>query len=180
MGPVRLGAANLEGDRQADLHVHGGPDQAVLAYCAEHYQDWRRELEREDVGPGGFAENFTISGLSEDTACVGDLFEVGDALVQVSHPRGPCWKIERRWGIPGLLRRVEESGRCGWYMRVVREGTIEAGQPMHVVSRPNPAWNIRRAARVMRKPGSDPQAAAELAAIETFPDRYRKRLFSRT
>ncbi|TMD55358.1 MAG: MOSC domain-containing protein [Chloroflexi bacterium] len=92
-GPVFLGSTNVEGDRQADPRVHGGPEMAVLCYSADHYPYWRRELGIEEMGPGGFGENFTISGQDERSVCLGDVYEVGEAVVQISQPRGPCYKI---------------------------------------------------------------------------------------
>jgi MOSC domain-containing protein YiiM len=175
-GPVHLRRNNLEGDRQADRRVHGGPDQAVLAYAFRHYVSWRQELDGKDIGPGGFGENFTIDGLDEDSACVGDVFEVGEAIVQVSHPRGPCWKIERRWELPGLTRQVENSGRTGWYQRVLREGWVEARQQLTLAHRPHPAWSVRRTAAVLRSPQADREAAAELATLSALTARHRDRL----
>jgi MOSC domain-containing protein YiiM len=175
-GPVLLRRENLDGDQQADLGVHGGSDQAVLAYASSHYAAWRRELTRDDMGPGGFAENFTIDGLDEDSACVGDVFEVGQAVIQVSHPRGPCWKIEQRWDLPGLTRIVELTGRTGWYQRVLSEGRVQAGQPLTLAERPHPAWNVRRTAAVLRSPRADREAAAELAELPALTSRHRSRL----
>jgi MOSC domain-containing protein YiiM len=175
-GPVHLRWDNLEGDRQADRRVHGGPDQAVLSYAFQHYLNWRRELGGRDVGPGGFGENFTVDGLDEDSACIGDVFEMGEAILQVSHPRAPCWKIERRWDLPGLTGRVEETGRTGWYQRVLREGWVEAGDQLTLADRPHPAWTVRRTTAVLRSPRSDPEAGAELADLPSLTARHRARL----
>jgi MOSC domain-containing protein YiiM len=166
-GPVELRLANLSGDRQADLSVHGGPDMAVLCYALDHYPAWRRELGL-PAGPGGFGENFTISGQEERSVCIGDVYEVGEALVQVSQPRGPCWKISERWERPELVRRVEESGRHGWYLRVLREGVVEAGLDLRLVERPHPEWTVRRAADVYRARKRDPAAAAELLRCQAL------------
>ena len=121
----RLFFTHLEGNIQADTANHGKPGQAVLVYAAAHYPAWREELGRPEIGPGGFGENFTVDGLSEATVCIGDTFTVGDARIQVTGPRYPCTKIGRRWGTPTLTSRVAETGRTGWYCRVVREGSIE-------------------------------------------------------
>jgi len=117
-GPVWLGRENLAGDGQADRQHHGGPDHAVLAYSIDHYPAWREELGRE-LPPGSFAENLAITGRDESTVCIGDTYAIGTALVQVAQPRQPCVKIARRLGIPDLTRRVERTGRTGWYLRVL-------------------------------------------------------------
>ena len=106
--PRWLYTTHLDGNEQADLKHHGRPEQAVLLYTASHYPRWQAELGRQDIGPGGFGENFTLDGLSEETACAGDIYALGDAQIQVTGPRYPCWKIERRWGIAGLTARVAE------------------------------------------------------------------------
>ena len=175
-GPVRVGRTNVAGDRQADLRVHGGPDMAVLCYSADHYPRWRTELALPEMGPGGFGENFTIAGVDEWSTCIGDVYSVGDAVVQVSQPRGPCYKIGYRWRRADLLEMVERSGRHGWYVRVLTEGTVEAGIPFELVDRPNPSWTVRRAADIYRARAHDAAAAAELARVAEYAQRPRRRL----
>ena len=92
-----------------------------------HYPAWHQELGRPEIGPGGFGENFTVDGLDETTACVGDVYAVGNTRIQVTGPRYPCIKISRRWGIPTLKARVAKTGRTGWYCRVLQEGWVESG-----------------------------------------------------
>jgi MOSC domain-containing protein YiiM len=175
-GPVMLRRENLDGDGQADLRVHGGPDMAVLVYAAGHYPRWREELGLPGIGPGGFGENLTVEGQDERSVCIGDVYDVGEARVQVSQPRGPCKKISWRWRRADLLRRVEETGRHGWYVRVLREGTIEAGQRLVLVERPHPEWTVRRAADVYRRRKQDREAAAALAACEALASSARAAL----
>jgi len=177
-GPVRLGRTNLDGDRQADPRVHGGPDMAVLAYSAEHYPLWREELGIAQIGPGGFAENFTISGQDELTVSIGDVYRVGGALVQVSQPRGPCYKISYRWKRPDLLGRCESNGRHGWYLRVLEEGPVEAGDAVDLLERPNPGWTVRRAADAYRARRKDRVTAAELARIMGYATRPAERILT--
>jgi len=143
-GPVWLGSTNLAGDRQADPKHHGGPDRAVLAYAASHYPGWLAELYLE-LPHGAFGENFTVGGMDEATVCIGDVYEVGAAVVQVTQPRTPCWKIARRWQVKDLSARVQRSGRTGWYLRVLREGEVAAGDEMRRIDRPHPEWTIARA-----------------------------------
>jgi MOSC domain-containing protein YiiM len=147
-GPVWLGATNLAGDRQADTRHHGGPDKAVLAYAAAHYPRWHADLGRE-LPFGAFGENFTVEGQDEAAVCLGDVYAVGEARVQVSQPRIPCWKIARRWQIRDLSARVQQSGRTGWYLRVLREGLVAPGAEVALLERPHPEWPIARANQAM-------------------------------
>jgi MOSC domain-containing protein YiiM len=175
-GPLWLGRANLVGDGQADLVNHGGEDKAVLCYAASHYPEWRTALDKPDLPHGAFGENFTIDGLNEETVCVGDVYRLGDALVQVSQPRQPCWKLAWRWRIKELTALVEHSGRTGWYIRVLEEGEVRAGLELTLLDRPYPEWTIIRASRVMRNRRRDPVAAGELAACEALAVSWREHL----
>jgi MOSC domain-containing protein YiiM len=141
-GPVRLSLRNLDGDGQADLKVHGGPDKAVCVYSAEHFPEWRRELGVEECGPASFGENFSVSELRESTVSIGDTFRVGTAVVQVSQPRAPCWKLGRRWNRLDLPKLVIKSGRTGWYFRVIEPGVVETGDALTLVDRPFARWTI--------------------------------------
>jgi MOSC domain-containing protein YiiM len=141
-GPVRLSRENLAGDRQADRRVHGGPDKAVCVYSASHYPMWRTRLGVDDCGPGWFGENFSVEGQTDADVCIGDVYRVGSALVQVSQPRGPCWKLARRWNRPELPELVKASGFSGWYLRVLEEGDVAAGQELALIDRPCPQWTV--------------------------------------
>ena len=177
-GKVWLGRTNLAGDGQAALGIHGGPDKAVLAYAASHYLAWRVELGRADLPFGAFAENFTVDGLSEQSVCLGDVYAVGEARVQVSQPRSPCWKIARRWRMPDLTARVEATGRTGWYLRVLQEGFVQAGQVLHLLERPHPEWSITRVAATARDRKLDPEAALALRSLPALSAAWRKALAS--
>jgi MOSC domain-containing protein YiiM len=124
--PVRVGRANLDGDRQADLRVHGGENKAVYAYSAEHYEWWRRELGR-SLPFGVFGENLTIEGFPEEEVCVGDRFRIGGALLEAVQPRFPCFKLGLKFEDEGMIERFLESERWGVYFRVVAEGLLRAG-----------------------------------------------------
>jgi MOSC domain-containing protein YiiM len=134
-GPVELRTLNLDGDRQADLSVHGGPYKAVYAYPSEHYPDWRRELPGIDLPWGMFGENFTTSGLSEDDLHIGDRFQIGSAIVMVRQPRNPCYKLAARFQRDDILERFLLSGRSGAYFSVEREGTVAAGDAIELLTR---------------------------------------------
>ncbi len=126
-GRVRLGRLNLEGDAQADLRVHGGPDKAVYAYPVEHYEYWKQVLERSVLSLGQFGENLTVEGLQEDRVRLGDVFRVGTAVVQVTQPRSPCNKLGIRMGSKDFPRLFQASNRSGFYLRVLEEGEVGAG-----------------------------------------------------
>ena len=165
-GPIAVGKLGLQGDEVFSTDVHGGLQMAVLAYSAEHYPDWQRELARTDFGPGALGENLTLAGLDERTVCIGDTYQVGEVQLQVSQPRGPCSNISRYWGIPTLLKRVSETHRTGWYMRVLVEGRLERGQAMTRTARPNPEWPIERLLMLRLEPQSDPQGLRWLSTCE--------------
>jgi MOSC domain-containing protein YiiM len=177
-GPVRLGLRNLEGDAQADLVAHGTPDQAVLLYAASHYPEWRETLGKPEMTFGAFGENFTMAGQTEADVCIGDTYAVGGALVQVSQPRGPCWKLARRNRVPDLHLRVQRNGRGGWYVRVLREGNVEAGMPLTLVERAYPEWTVARVNDVIYRREPDPAVRAALARCPLLSATWR-RVFSK-
>jgi MOSC domain-containing protein YiiM len=129
-GRVMVRTLNVDGDQQADLKVHGGPDQAVYIYAHEHYAYWSRELSRNDFSFGQFGENFTTEGLLEAEVRVGDVFRVGGALVQVTRPRVPCFKLMTKMNNFRLAKPFLASGRTGFYLRVLEEGEVGAGDPI--------------------------------------------------
>jgi MOSC domain-containing protein YiiM len=172
-GRVWLGAINIAGDGQDDLKNHGGPYRAVLAYSADHYPEWRAELDRPDFPYGAFGENFTIAGLNEETVCIGDIYAVGDVRIQVSQPRMPCWKLARRWGIKDLTARVDEKARGGWYNRVLQEGYVEAGQDMTLLERPYPRFKVSFVYALISEWIEDAAAIAELSTLEPLTDSWR-------
>ncbi len=173
-GKVWLGRTNLQGDGQADLINHGGPDKAVLAYAAAHYQGWRLELDRPDMPFGAFGENLTIFGQSEFDVCIGDTFAIGDARLQVSQPRQPCWKLARRWRVKDLPARVVATGRSGWYLRVLEEAHIEAGMDVVRLDRPYPELTIAYVAEIMYARSKRREEARALAACPLLADSWRE------
>lgn len=172
-GPVRVGKEQIAGDAQADRKVHGGPDKAIFAYPSEHLPFWRAEL-APDFGPGSFGENFTTEGLVETATCLGDVYRAGSIEVQVSQPRSPCWKLERRFHAAGLVKRILRSGRTGFYLRVLREGEVEAGAELTLVSRPLPEWTIAAVNEVRYGGNPDPQARRALAGCELLAKSWRE------
>ncbi|WP_395391753.1 MOSC domain-containing protein [Novosphingobium sp. BL-8A] len=145
-GPVRVHRLGLEGDAQADLAVHGGPDKAIHHYPHDHYAFWRGVLGDhpllEDFG--AFGENIATDGLTEDAICIGDRWRLGTALVEVSQGRQPCWKLDHRFDGAAVNAGVVKSRRAGWYYRVIEEGEVAAGDMLELIARPNPDWSVRR------------------------------------
>jgi len=178
-GPVRVGTLGLAGDRQADLTVHGGADKAVCVYSGDHYPAWQRELQIEDFNAGAFGENFTLAGLTEQDVCIGDVWALGEIELQVSQPRQPCWKLARKWRIKTLTAQAVDNGRTGWYFRVLREGLVNTGDPLVLVSRPSPDWTIAAANTVMHHRVHDAEAAAKLAAVDGLSVSWTRTMLSR-
>ena len=164
-GQIRLGRHNLAGDGQADLVHHGGVDKAVCAYPSEHWLYWRGILPPHRLTGGAFGENFTLEGLTEADVCIGDVFSVGTAVVQISQPRQPCWKLARRWQIKDLAVQVERTGFTGWYFRVLQEGTVEAKDRLRLIDRPCPEWTVAAANRTMHHERDNRTAAERLSPV---------------
>ncbi len=167
-GPQWLGAQGFRGDEQADRKNHGGPDKAVCVYPAEHYPHWNQALGLTELPWGAFGENFTTEGLLETGVCVGDIFGIGAARVQISQPRQPCWKLARRWRIKDLPVQLENAGFTGWYFRVLEEGLVERGASFSLVKRPHPEWTIEQANQVMHHRKHDLAAARLLASCPSL------------
>jgi MOSC domain-containing protein YiiM len=174
-GGVVARTLGLDGDGQADLKVHGGVDMAINAYPLDHYAYWNAELGLELVR-GAFGENFTTWGATEEEVSVGDVYRIGDAVVQISQPRQPCWKIARRWKVKDLAVRVEKTGKTGWYFRVLEEGTVMASAEFELIERPFPQWTIAKVYAVMRERKKGVAAAAELARCEALSATWREML----
>jgi len=132
-GPLLLRRLNLDGDHQADLENHGGRNKAVYAYPSEHYDFWRQELPGVELVPGNFGENLTTEGLLEEDARIGDQFRIGTAVVKVTQPRIPCYKLGIRFGRPDMVKRFLASRRSGIYFSVVAEGLVNAGDAIERV-----------------------------------------------
>jgi len=151
-GPVLLTHAGIAGDEQGNKATHGGPDQALHQYAFEHYATWRREvpeLAPHLTAPGAFGENLSTQGMTESTVCLGDIYRCGTARVLVTKTRHPCWRLNVRFGDPRMSHRVQESGRMGWYLRVLEEGTLSAGEPIVLEHRPHPDWPLTRIIRAL-------------------------------
>jgi MOSC domain-containing protein YiiM len=175
-GPLMLRRLNFDGDRQADLTVHGGKNKAVYAYPSEHYQFWRRALPEMDLPWGMFGENLTTEGLTEENAHIGDRFRIGEAVVAVSQPRLPCFKLGIRFGQPGMIKRFFASGRSGMYFSVVEEGMVGNGDEIEVVSRAPEGISIADVNRVYASPQEDIAALRRIVNANILPHGYQSDL----
>jgi MOSC domain-containing protein YiiM len=179
-GRVAVRRLNLEGDGQADLTVHGGRDKAVYAYAHGHYGYWRAELQLAELPCGAFGENLTLDDFSEDDVRIGDQYLAGTARLLVTQPRLPCHKLGVRFGRADMPDRFLASGRTGFYMAVLEEGTVEAGDAFRLLQREPAAITIAEATRLYAGRDPDPallRRALEAAALpEGWRARFRKRL----
>ncbi|TAL85771.1 MAG: MOSC domain-containing protein [Rhodanobacter sp.] len=167
-GPVAVHRHHLAGDGQADLVRHGGEHKAVYAYSLDHYAYWREVLDRDELPYGQFGENLTVAGLDEAALCVGDQLRVGDALFSISQPRTPCFKLGIRLADGRMPRLFAESLRTGVYLRVLQQGTVEAGNTVDVVARDPHRLSIRALFDAYLKP-DDPVALETLTRALEIP-----------
>ena len=178
-GPVAITPHGLAGDDQANRVAHGGPDKALHHYPFEHYQFWRRELGDHPLlaQPGGFGENVSTLGFTEESVWLGDRFRLGTALIEVSHGRQPCWKLAHRFGVANLTARVVQTGRAGWYYRVLEPGQAAAGDRLTLVERGLGAWPLSHLFTVLisDKSQREPATLHELAALPVLAQAWRQR-----
>ena len=171
-GPVMVRRLGLDGDEQGSPKIHGGPEKAVCAYPGEHYPYWAERLERA-MPPASFGENLTTEGLLEDEVEVGATYRVGEAVVQVSQPRAPCFKIAGRHGVKRLTAWLQETGRTGFYLRVLEEGSVWPGARVELLSRPDERVTIAELNRVAYQDRADVEALAKAAAAEGLEEGWR-------
>lgn len=148
-GPLMLRSLDFDGDEQADLRVHGGPHRAAYVYPSEHYNYWQAELGRDDFTFGTFGENLTLEGLTEDTAHIGDEFQIGGATVVVTQPRVPCFKLAHVIGLPEFPKQFLASGRTGFYLRVLEEGPVVAGDTVALRKADPEAMSVREVCNLL-------------------------------
>jgi MOSC domain-containing protein YiiM len=173
-GRVMLRTLNLDGDRQADLTVHGGPDKAAYAYPSEHYGYWRGELPGAELPWGMFGENFTTEGLDESGVRVGDRFRIGAAEVTVTQPRLPCHKLGIKFGRADILRRLLASGRTGFYFSVRREGEVGAGDEVELIGRDGNGVTVADILRLYLSDGDDVETLRRAVEVEALPESWRE------
>jgi MOSC domain-containing protein YiiM len=172
-GRVVLRTLNLDGDRQADLTVHGGPSKAVYAYPAEHYEFWRRELPEMDLPWGMFGENLTTLGLGEDDVHIGDRFRMGSAELMLTQPREPCYKLGIKFGRDDILKRFLASGRSGFYFAVLREGDLAAGDAIELIARDPDRVTVADVGRLYSDKEADPELLRRAVQVDALPETWR-------
>lgn len=172
---VRIGEAGVDGDEQGDRRVHGGADKAVHHYPRDHYPRWREEIGDHPLlrAPGAFGENFSSEGLTEAQVCLGDRYRLGEVLLEVSQGRQPCWKLNDRFGVADMARRVQATGRTGWYYRVIESGEAAAGDTLELVERAWPRWTLQRIAAMLYTRTLDIDELRDALALPLVPS-WRK------
>ena len=148
-GVVQLLEEGFAPDEQADRRVHGGPEKAVHLYPLDHHTAWREELKDKAAlafldEPGAFGSNLSISDIGEHDVFIGDRFRVGTAVIEINQPRQPCWKIDHRFGVKGMTARIVQTGRSGWYFRVIEPGEVQAQDTLERIEDGHPNWSVAR------------------------------------
>ena len=172
-GRVALRRLNLDGDRQADLSVHGGLEKAVYVYPSEHYRFWKQELPEMDLPWGMFGENFTTEGMFETEINVGDRFRIGSAEVMVTQPRMPCYKLGIRFGRTDIIKRFLVSERTGFYLSVLQEGEVGAGDEFALVERNASGVRVVDVTRLYSSEKENVDLMRRAIATEALPDNWR-------
>ena len=170
---VMVRSLNLDGDRQADLTVHGGLDKAVYVYPFEHYDYWRGELPDIELPLGIFGENFTSTGLREEEVNIGDRFRIGNVTLMVTQPRLPCYKLGIRFGRPDMVKQFLASRRTGFYFRVLQEGEVEAGDTLELLSRDDNNITVADITQLYVRKEDNPDLRQRAAQLEALPKSWR-------
>ena len=173
-GRLALSTLNLDGDRQADLMVHGGPYKAVYAYPSEHYEYWRGELPGTDLPWGAFGENFTTEGLAEDDLHVGDRFRIGTAVVMVRQPRMPCYKLVAKFQRDDMIERFLLSGRSGFYFSVEQPGEVGEGDSIELIFRNQSGITIAEMNRLFVQEKYNRDLLQKAIATADLPESWRE------
>ncbi|HEY2961343.1 MAG TPA: MOSC domain-containing protein [Pyrinomonadaceae bacterium] len=172
-GRVMMRTLNLDGDRQADLSVHGGPSKAVYIYPAEHYEFWKRELPGKDLPWGMFGENFTTTGLLETEINIGDMFRIGAAEVMVTQPRMPCYKLALKFGRSDIIKRFLQSERTGFYLAVLKEGEVGAGDEFEPMTSDAHDVRVRDITRLYTREKHNAELLRRAIEVEALPESWR-------
>ena len=171
----KVGSAGFLNDAQADLKVHGGFDKAVHHYPADHYATWQEEGEIPNGStPAAFGENISASGIVETDICIGDVLRVGTALVQVSQGRQPCWKLNQHTSNPRMAFRFQQTGRTGWYYRVLESGLIQQGDEIRLIDRVHEGWSVHRVTQARLTRLADRSDAEQLSSMPELAENWRE------
>lgn len=179
VGPIWVSKTGITGDRQASSKNHGGPEKAVCVYPWEHYSYWQRELNLPALSYGAFGENFTLQGQLEGQSCIGDSIGFGEVVLQISQPRPPCWRLARWWKRKEFALLMEETGRTGWYCRVIKEGYVEAGTVMQLLERPYPEWTVSLANHYLYRERDSVDQMSALASCSLLSESWRESLLKK-
>ncbi|PDY20777.1 MULTISPECIES: MOSC domain-containing protein [Bacillus cereus group] len=171
--PVYLSFVKFNGDGQADLVHHGGVDKAVCVYTGDHYPYWEKEL-NQDLVYGAFGENITVSGMSEEDVCIGDTFELGQAIVQVTQPRQPCFKLAKKYNIPKLPLYFQETGYTGFYFRVLKEGWVSSVDTLKRLQSDPKGVSVAFANRIMHKEKQNIEGVKRILEVNALSNSWRK------
>jgi MOSC domain-containing protein YiiM len=183
-GAVQLLEEGFAPDEQADRRVHGGPEKAVHLYPLDHHEWWRGELEDEAAlalleQPGAFGSNLAVRNLDEHDVLIGDRFSLGTAIIEVNQPRQPCWKVDHRFGVRGMTARIVETGRCGWYFRVLETGEVEAGDRLERIERGDASWSVARTFTALIQGKASAGELEELSHLPRLSPQIRARAIKR-
>ncbi|MFD2265005.1 MOSC domain-containing protein [Lacibacterium aquatile] len=175
-GPLHLSKTGFAGDHQGDLKHHGGPEKAVHHYPLDHYGCWQGEIGPHPLldQPGAFGENLSTFGLVEADVAIGDVFRLGSALLEVSQGRQPCWKLNARFDHPAMARQVQETGRTGWYYRVLEEGLVAPGDSLIPLELMCHGWTIRRIWHFLYVDPLNREALSAIAGLGSLSESWRK------
>jgi MOSC domain-containing protein YiiM len=176
---VMLRTTNLDGDRQADLSVHGGPNKAAYGYPSEHYAYWRAELPGQPLDWGAFGENFTTEGLLETQVSIGDRYRVGSAVVMIRTPRLPCFKLAAKFQRDDMIERFLHSGRSGFYFSVVEEGEVAAGDDFEFLGGEDSNLTIAEMSRLYASTSPDLESLQRAVQVKLLPEGWRERFQAR-
>jgi MOSC domain-containing protein YiiM len=170
---TKLRKLNLDGDKQADLTVHGGVDKAVYSYPEEHYRFWQKELPDMYLSCGMFGENFTTEGLFEDNVNIGDQFRIGTAIVIATQPRMPCYKLGVKFGRMDIIKRFLASGLTGIYFKVLQEGEVGAGDVIELIRRDDNNVTVKDVVRIYTVDKDDVQTMERAIKVKDLPVGWR-------
>lgn len=169
-GPIEATPTGLVGDGVGDPRYHGGVDKALHCYAQHHYKQWQAQFPgNPHFRAGGFGENLCIEGTDEWQVCLGDQWQIGSARFEVSQGRQPCWKLNERFGVPDIAAQVQHNLRCGWYLRVLQSGRIQAGDSVRLLARPYADWPLSRILELIDSRNCQPQAMREVLQLPLPP-----------
>lgn len=178
-GRVMMRTLNLDGDRQADLTVHGGPEKAVYVYPSEHYEHWKQQFPEMELPWGMFGENLTVTGLSETEVHIGDKFQIGDAQVMVTQPRMPCYKLGIRFGRTDIIKKFLVSERTGFYLSVLKEGEVGVGDEIVSLEKNESSVRVVEVTRLYSSEKANKELIRKALATEALTEDWREFLQER-